>query len=69
MNPGSVFSAGARSQCVTPLSSANSLYSISISSRVSMCSLTKLTGTTIKLRTCCVQMKRKRIKNEDDEGR
>ena len=45
MNVGSVSSAGTRPHFSTPLSSANSLYSMSISSRVSMCSETNEMGT------------------------
>ena len=45
MNTGLVSSAGTRPHCSTPLSSASSLYSMSISSSVSMCSDTNEIGT------------------------
>ena len=49
MKSSSRFRAGTRRQCFTPASSATSRYSISSSSRVSMCSLTKDIGTTTTL--------------------
>uniref|UniRef100_A0A0A9ER86 Uncharacterized protein n=1 Tax=Arundo donax TaxID=35708 RepID=A0A0A9ER86_ARUDO len=51
MNVGSQPNAGTRPQCLMPDSKANSLYSTSISSKVSMCSLTKLMGTARRLFT------------------
>lgn len=45
MNVLLVLRAGTRPQCTMPLSCASSRYSMSISSSVSMCSLTKLMGT------------------------
>jgi hypothetical protein len=48
---GSVLGAGHLLQFLTPDSSASSRYSISISSNVSMCSDTKLMGTTTKFCT------------------
>ena len=51
MNVGSVLGAGHLRQLEIPDSSASSRYSISISSNVSMCSDTKLMGTTTKFFT------------------
>ncbi|MGK3744390.1 MAG: hypothetical protein ACI8RD_014259 [Bacillariaceae sp.] len=51
INVGSVLGAGHLLQFLTPDSSASSRYSISISSNVSMCSDTKLMGTTTKFCT------------------
>ncbi|KAL3818969.1 hypothetical protein ACJIZ3_004874 [Penstemon smallii] len=64
INDGVQFRAGTRPQLTMPDSRANSLYSISISSRVSMCSLTKL-----KVKVHVSVTKRHRDREGDREKR